>query len=354
VLHTIDQQLPPLRGVFHTAMVLEDKLLADLDRETLDRVLRPKMLGGWNLHRETLHRELETFVLFSSLSSVFGHAGQANYAAANSLLDSLAYYRRAQGLPATVLNWGHLGGAGYLAERQQLGKRLERQGVLSFTVEQATQCLEYALQTKAVQMSVLRMDWTLWRGLGITNRVSPRFAHLLRSSQEDTTGPVGEEATPRSLRNAQGEERFALLDRLLRGKAGSLLGLPPEQLPADRALLELGLDSLMAVELRNWIESQLQIHVPISALMRRDSLRQVVLGLCQAVEDTATSGSIVDIATDRAADRVSVSSDQPYSSEGPAAEDISPQQAASLLADLPHLPPEEISQLLSQMLRQQP
>jgi NAD(P)-dependent dehydrogenase (short-subunit alcohol dehydrogenase family) len=188
VLETIDDQLPPLRGVVHTAMVLEDKLLVDLDAETLQRVLRPKLLGGWNLHRETLGRELDYFILFSSLSSIFGHAGQANYSAANAALDSLAYYRRAQGLPATVINWGHLGEVGYLAQRTQLGERLERQGVLSFTVQQAMACLEYALQNKSVQMSVLRIDWSVWRGLGLTQRVSPRFAHLLRSMRGRRVG----------------------------------------------------------------------------------------------------------------------------------------------------------------------
>ena len=149
VLRSIDEQLPRLRGVIHTAMVLEDRLLVDLDRDTLQRVLRPKVLGGWNLHRETLDRSLEHFIMFSSLSSVFGHAGQANYSAANALLDGLAHHRSSQGLPATVMNWGHLGEVGYLAERQQLGERLERQGVLSFTVEQATKCLEHALEIDA-------------------------------------------------------------------------------------------------------------------------------------------------------------------------------------------------------------
>ena len=158
----------PNCAVFHTAMVLEDRLLVDLDRDTLERVLRPKVLGGWNLHHETADRDLDHFVLFSSLSSVFGHAGQANYSAANALLDGLAHYRRAMGLTATVMNWGHLGEVGYLAQRQQLGERLERQGVLSFTVQQATDSLEYALQNAcAVQFSVLRMDRVAGVDLGL-------------------------------------------------------------------------------------------------------------------------------------------------------------------------------------------
>ena len=134
VLAEIDRDLPPLRGVVHAAMVLEDALLINLDRDRMDRVLAPKVSGTWNLHAQTAGRPLDFFVMFSSLSSVFGHAGQGNYAAANAFLDALAWHRRASGLPALTVNWGYLGEVGYLARRSELGERLERQGVLSFTV----------------------------------------------------------------------------------------------------------------------------------------------------------------------------------------------------------------------------
>ena len=281
-LSKIEASLPRLAGVFHTAMVLEDRMLVDLDRATLERVLWPKVLGGWNLHQQTLGHDLDHFVLFSSLSSVFGHAGQANYSAANALLDGLAHYRRSRGLPGLAMNWGHLGEVGYLAERQQLGQRLERQGVLSFTVKQALACLEYAMQLHESQLSVLRMDWSLWRGLGITSRVSPRFAHLLRSRAGDETASVQQLANAEQLRAAEGTDRAQMVERLLRFKAGSLLGIASEHIQRERALLEMGLDSLMAVEMRNWIESQMEISVPIAALMRSASLGELVVKVLRA------------------------------------------------------------------------
>lgn len=334
VLADIDRELPPLKGVLHTAMVLEDKLLVDLDRETLERVLRPKVLGGWNLHVQTQDRDLDFFVMFSSLSSVFGHAGQANYSAANAMLDSLAYYRRAQGLPATVMNWGHLGEVGYLAEREQLGKRLERQGVLSFSVRQATDCLEYALQTKAIQLSVLRMDWTLWRGLGVTHRVSPRFAHLLRSNEIQLMSAAG--TTGAALRSAPEVKRKPMVEHHLRAKTSSLLGIPAEQIQSDRALLEMGLDSLMAVEMRNWIESQMEISLPISALMRSESLGHLTEHVCDCI-----------------AAGVGISGEN--SAEDPASdgEPMTTAEAEELLDELPNLPANEVSQLLGQLLREQ-
>lgn len=336
VLQQIDNELPTLAGVIHTAMVLEDKLLVDLDRDTLERVLRPKVLGGWNLHQQTLGRELECFIMFSSLSSVFGHAGQANYSAANALLDSLAYYRRAQGLPAVVMNWGHLGEVGYLAQREQLGQRLERQGVLSFSVKQATDCLEYALQTRAIQLSVLRIDWTVWRGLGITSRVSPRFAHLLRHQSDAGSCDTNELASADALRAVVGQQRSAMVDQLLRNKAGSLLGIPPDQIQADRALLEMGLDSLMAVEMRNWIESQMELNIPISALMRSDSLAELTLQICEIIGgDAESTQALPAIETDL----------EPV--------DNSSQEAEALLRELPNLGEDEVNELLSQMLKEQ-
>jgi amino acid adenylation domain-containing protein len=283
VLDRIAAELPPLKGIFHTAMVLEDRLLVDLDDATLDRVLRPKLLGGWNLHRESLGMALDHFVLFSSLSSVFGHAGQANYAAANAALDALAHERRALGLRATVVNWGHLGEVGYLAKRDELSARLERQGVLSFTVRQATDCLAYAILSREPQLSVLRMDWTLWRGLGITEHVPPKFSHLLRSTAGGGDAGATAVLSPTAIAAAAPAERRLLVEQAVRVKSAALLGIGAADLEASRPLLELGLDSLMAVELRNWIENQIGVGLPISTLMRSAGVDCLVDAICAAV-----------------------------------------------------------------------
>ncbi|MEO9590234.1 SDR family NAD(P)-dependent oxidoreductase [Rhodopirellula bahusiensis] len=277
-LDHVDEELPPLRGVLHTAMVLEDKMIVDLDRETLDRVLWPKVIGGWNLHQATRNRVLDQFILFSSLSSVFGHAGQANYSAANALLDGLAHHRRVSGLPATVVNWGHLGEVGYLAEREELSERLRRQGVLDFSSSEATECLARALHRGATQCSVLRMDWSRWRGLGLTKDVSPRFAHLIRGGNDAEQTINGE-----SLRQIPASDRERCLTEVVSVKLASLLGGNVAELDADRPLLEMGLDSLMAVELRNWIEGQLQLKLQIGALMRGSSLRSLIETLSESL-----------------------------------------------------------------------
>ncbi len=274
-LAEIDRTLPPLRGVFHVAMVLEDALLLKLDRDLMDRVIAPKMNGAWNLHTQTRNRPLDHFVLFSSLASVFGNAGQGNYAAANAFLDHLAYYRRSLGLAGVAVNWGFLGDVGYLSQRQQLGDRLERQGVLSFTALQALTLLERILRRRSIQISVMRMDWSLWRGLGSNGPVSPRFAHLLKEAAAVTRQATGL-ANLDALMALEPGDRPAHLEGLMREKVARILGASPERVDRDVPLLNLGLDSLMALELRNWIESELRVNLPIVELMRSPTLASLL------------------------------------------------------------------------------
>ncbi len=267
-LAAIDRELPTLRGVFHAAMVLEDALLVNLDRERMARVLAPKLEGTWNLHLATRNRSLDHFVMFSSLSSVFGHAGQGAYASANAFLDAMAWHRRSLGQPATTINWGHLGEVGYLARRAELGDRLERQGVLSFRVAQAMEALEKVLLRRHVQVSVMRVEWSRWSGLGVTGRVSPRFAHLCRRDGAENRLARGGLAGVDAILAADPADRPGLVGTLLRDKFGRVLGMPPDRLEGDRPLLQLGIDSLMAVELRNWVHHELRVDLPIVELMR--------------------------------------------------------------------------------------
>ena len=137
--------MPPLRGVIHTAGLIDDGLLVNLNAERLQYVMGPKVAGGWNLHQLTLNQALDFFVLFSSASSVLGSPGQGNYAAANAFLDALANHRRNLDLPALSINWGPWSYIGMSVHIDQTD-RLERFGVVSIDVDSGFRVLDRLLR----------------------------------------------------------------------------------------------------------------------------------------------------------------------------------------------------------------
>jgi acyl transferase domain-containing protein/aryl carrier-like protein len=286
VLSAIDRDLPPICGVFHAAMVLDDALLLNLDRDRMDRVLAPKLSGTWNLHVQTTRYPLDFFIMFSSVASVLGHAGQANDAAANAFLDAMAWYRRASGLPALAVNWGYLGEVGYVARRTELGERLERHGLLSLTARQALTLLEKAIKRQHVQVGVMRVEWSRWRGPGAADRISPRLAHVCGQA-DATPGRVVDGALPgrKAILAADPERRAELLGALLRERVARVLGTSPDRLDTDKPLLQLGIDSLMAVELRNWLDGELHVDLPIVELMHSPSVSDLAELLAERLEE---------------------------------------------------------------------
>jgi amino acid adenylation domain-containing protein len=296
VLAEIDRTMPPLRGVVHAAMVLDDCTLLNLDRDLLRGVLAPKMSGAWNLHTQTLGRDLDHFILFSSLSSVLGHAGQGNYAAANAFLDALAHYRRALGLPGLTLNWGALAEVGYIARRHALSDRLGRQGILGIPIRQVLAMLERAIQRDATQLGVMRIDWSRWSRAGGTCPVTPRFAHLIpRTEGSGAEEPCRGRSVLEAVQSVAPDRRGRVLESHLREKVALVLGTAPEAIDGEKTLLNLGLDSLMAVELRNWIDGELHVNLPIVELMRSPGLAYLTKNLLERIA-TSEEGGIPAVA----------------------------------------------------------
>lgn len=146
VLDTIARELPPLKGVFHGAMVLDDGLIAELDAGRVRNAIAPKMAGAWNLHLATRGMQLDHFVCFSSFSSVVGMIRQSNYNAGNAFLDSLAGYRRARNLPGLTINWGVILGAGYVERTRNTAEVLARAGVGAFQADEALRAPQLELE----------------------------------------------------------------------------------------------------------------------------------------------------------------------------------------------------------------
>src|SRR5262249_10611287 len=148
----------PLRGLFHLAMVIDDAPLAALSRDRMTSVIGPKAFGAWLLHQASRDMELDCFVMFSSVSSIFGNPAQGNYAAANAFLDSLAHHRHAMGLPALTINWGVLGGEGYVARNDRVAEFLAKQGISQLSPGEVVSIVESSLRAGSTQVAASRLQ----------------------------------------------------------------------------------------------------------------------------------------------------------------------------------------------------
>ena len=239
--------LPPLGGVIHAAGVLSDRALLNQDRGSFERVLGPKVLGAWNLHRATLELDLDLFVLFSAFGGLLGNPGQANHAAANAFLDQLARWRRARGLAGQAIQWGAWSEVGEAAEQRD---RITRAGAAAgsgwLTPDQGLAALTRLVGRDAATAAVAPLEPSAL--FSEERRPPPLFAALVADRGGPDTGAPEDPAF--RLRGASGPEREASLLDFVREEARSVLRLRSLP-PAGTPFFELGMDSLMAIEFRH-------------------------------------------------------------------------------------------------------
>jgi acyl transferase domain-containing protein len=292
LLAHITADLPPLRGIVHAAGVLDDGILMQQNAERFRRVLAPKMLGAWHLHELTRDRPLDFFVLYSSLASLLGSAGQANHAAANAFMDGLAHHRQAVGLPALSINWGVWSGIG-AAVRHQVGQRVATRGMGIIAPQQGMRILEHLISRQAAQVGVAPIDWSIFARQARAGRTPPFFenfaqAEPVAADHLDAPPDIGAE-----LRVAAPAERRERLAAHLRTQVSGVLRLASDAVAIDQPLNRMGLDSLMAVELRNRLRSQLGLDVPLVRFMEDTSIAALAAELAPQLAQTEPATPIV-------------------------------------------------------------
>ncbi|MEE8526151.1 MAG: SDR family NAD(P)-dependent oxidoreductase [Thermoanaerobaculia bacterium] len=279
MLQRIASSPAPLRGIIHAAGTLDDGVLQQQEWSRFDSVLAPKVVGAWNLHRLTRESPLDFFVLFSSVASVLGSAGQGNYAAANAFLDVLAHHRRAQGLPATSVNWGPWATAGMAARLDRRSQsRWTARGVEQIVPAQGLAALEQVLRRGSTQMMVLPVRWQRFLEQYPAGMEPPLLTALAGGSQPSTVAGDGRgEDRRRQIEQAPPRKRRRLLLRYVGEQAARVLDLESSQeLDSGRPLKELGFDSLLAVELRNALESSLGRTLPATLMFDYPSIQAMV------------------------------------------------------------------------------
>ena len=265
----------PIGGLVHAAGVLSDGILSQQTPERFAAALAPKVAGAWNLHQLTRHRSLSWFVLFSSAAVVLGSPGQGNYVAANAFMDALAEVRRTEGLPALSIAWGPWAEVG-LAAHPDRGARLARRGVASFSPQEGAAVFGAALAVDAAWVCATHLDATQWLNSG-DGRLEPLLSGLVEDRGADDTAI--------SVENLTGEARTRAIVDLLSQQVSRVLCRPVEQLSVDTALSGFGLDSLMAVDLKNRIERQLPVTVPVLRLLRGPSITALATELADRIAE---------------------------------------------------------------------
>ena len=250
MLERMDAKYPPLGGVIHSVGVLSDAALTNQTWESFEQVLRPKILGAWHLHRATMDRDLDLFILFSSRVGVMGNPGQANHAAANAFLDQLAGHRRAMGLPGQAIAWGAWSDIGEAAEqRERIERRRAALGGRWFTPEQGIKALDRLVRQDATTSVVMSMDWSVFEE-AVQDR-PPLLEDMLSSAEDDMPDDSSADGDVLSrLRSAPAAGPEEVLVSFLQAEVQAVLRLPSAPSPTV-GFFDLGMDSLMAVELRN-------------------------------------------------------------------------------------------------------
>jgi malonyl CoA-acyl carrier protein transacylase/SAM-dependent methyltransferase len=262
----------PIRGVVHAAGFLGLRTLEDLDAAAWNATMKSKVAGAWVLHELFRQQPLDFFVLFSSAASMgFLGQGLAHYAAANAFLDALAHYRRSLGLPALSIDWGpwaHLG----MAARNDLVERLGLFGIGGIAPEQGLRYLGALMSGGRTQAAVLEVDWDRLSRFGSMTR-SALLSGLARRSVVDPRPSSSEEGlSAETILAAPCGQRQELLESALRARIAKVLRLSPSRIDVHQPLTRMGMDSLMGVELKNSIESELRVAVPLIELMRNGTV----------------------------------------------------------------------------------
>jgi len=293
LLANCENSLPPLRGIFHLAGVLDDALLMQQDWNRFTNVRKSKVEGSWNLHTLTQHLSLDFFVLFSSAASVWTMPGQGNYAAANAFLDALAHYRHQLGQPALSINWGLWNNLGFTATAygKQVQSRLDQLGIKGIEIQQGLTILEFLLLQNYVQIGVVSVDWQKLFQRQKTFAQSPLLKQLVDQYQSTNSAQEKDrEDLILSLKTAAVDERKQISLDYLISQVTQILQWGTAPLPSSKqSLLELGLDSLMALELKNRIRDELGLDIPVETLIDGSTLQQIA----QIVSESLISAQVI-------------------------------------------------------------
>lgn len=270
VLENIKASMPPLRGIIHAAGVLDDGVLLQQTWDRFANVMKSKVTGAWNLHELTQDLPLDFFVMFSSVSSLWGTPGQSNYAAANAFLDGLAHFRHARRLPSCSINWGSWAEVGMAADLDiAIQHRKKARGLGVIDLPRGLDVLGRLIGEEFPQVGVINVEWGHYIEQFSATTIPPFFSEVLKEKRPSPGR--GFQATQSDLllqiMKIPVHERPQAVSSFVKAETLKLLGLDPDHLLSPQSrFVDLGLDSLGAIELRNALEASIKCTLPATLL----------------------------------------------------------------------------------------
>ncbi|MFD8731431.1 amino acid adenylation domain-containing protein [Streptomyces sp. NPDC059611] len=278
---------PPVRGVFHLAGQVRDTLVTDLDRPAFDAVHDPKTVGAYLLHRHLRDEPLDHFVLFASIASLLTTAGQTNYAAGNAFLDALAHHRRAQGLPALSLDWGPWA-TGMIEELGLVDHYSHSRGMSSLAPDAGMAVLERVIGQDHAQLVVATVvNWPTF--LAWYPSPPPLVTALAAAAAPPTAAEQGNGFLD-TFRTADEETRRSLVAERFAALSAAVLRTGTDRIDPAEGLGHLGLDSLLAMELRARIHAELGVALPVVALLSGTPAGELSAQLHDGLAELASTG----------------------------------------------------------------
>jgi phthiocerol/phenolphthiocerol synthesis type-I polyketide synthase C len=267
------KKLPPIKGVVHAAGVINDGMAANLTSEKIRSVMDPKVSGALNLHELT--NNLDFFILFSSATTLFGNPGQASYVAANHWLEAFASYRRGLDEPVTCVRWGPIDDVGFLARNPSKKDALmNRMGGAALNSDDALRLLEQIMLSKSSTLGVMYLDWSLLSQLMPSNGMQ-KYREIAGSSNTFRSNENFAAEFYKMTQRLSDHELIEAIAAKLAGELSTILLIPVQKIDINQSIYDLGLDSLMGLEMVLAIETKFGVQLPVMTLSSASTLFQL-------------------------------------------------------------------------------
>ena len=304
----------PLKGVVHAAGVLDDSLIEQLSWDQFQTVLAPKVAGAWNLHTLTQDCELDFFILFSSAAALLGSPGQANHATANAFLDGLAHYRQQKSLPALSINWGAWTDIGSALKYQRQGTLEQFPGVETISPASGITQLENVWSEAIPQVGVVPINWLQFLAQPLVKN-RPIFSEQVSQLSSLETAVHTRPTTSSILTQlaaVEAEQKKSLLDQYVSKQICQILGFSTDELDKQKGFFDLGMDSLTALELKNILQTELNISLPSTVAFDYPTVEALIDYLAaQLIDDESGSETSTDTNRESVAEDAAVVEAQP-------------------------------------------